>query len=66
MIDSDVKEEAIAIGSDSYELQHFIQLPESASKEQQVEALNRDRNWQRDHFEEISGRIDVLIQQVEI
>lgn len=65
MSGEDIVIEAISIGSDSYELQNFMVLKKTASKESQIEALKSDQNWQRDHFDEISGRIDILIQRIE-
>jgi hypothetical protein len=57
--------EAISIGNDSYELQHFMQLKKTASKESQIEALKSDRAWQQDHLDEVQGRIDRLIHKLE-
>ncbi|HDZ25354.1 hypothetical protein LCGC14_0359220 [marine sediment metagenome] len=65
MIDSETTNEAITIGNDSWELQHFIQLPENSSKKSQIKALKQDQNWLRNHIESINSRIDDLIQTLE-
>lgn len=57
--------EAIAIGNASYELLNFSQLPSNASVERQVRALKRDREWMENHTQDITGRIDCLIQDIE-
>jgi hypothetical protein len=60
-----LREEAKAIGKDSYSLLNFERLPLNASVSKQIEALRADRRWQEDHLVEISGRIDRLIQKLE-
>ncbi|NLF31593.1 MAG: hypothetical protein GX591_11990 [Planctomycetes bacterium] len=57
--------EAVMIGRDSWDLQHFLALPNTATPAQQVEALKADARWQRDHMEEIQFRIDALIDQIQ-
>jgi len=56
--------EAVAIGLASYELQAWMSLPPTATVEQQIEALEIDQTWQRDHNQEICPRIDRLIQSI--
>ena len=53
------------IGADSWELLNFKQLKNSSAASVQVAALKVDQKWQEDHHNEISGRIDVLIQEIE-
>jgi len=57
--------EAEEIGYDSWCLNAYMDLPANASKERQVAALKRDREWQEDHMQEIDGRIEQLIQRIE-
>ena len=65
MKEQEIINEAISIGNDSYELQHFMQLKKTASNKSQIEALKSDQSWQRDHLDEVSGRIDRLIYKLE-
>lgn len=58
-------ENAKAIGDDSWELLNYTQLPSNASAARQIEALKADQDWQRNHHDEISRRIDVLIADIE-
>jgi len=58
-------QEAIDIGKGSYSLLNYEQLPKNVSRKRQVEALNRDRNWQEDHNNEVMRSIDMLIQDIE-
>lgn len=58
------EQEANFIGSDSYELQEFTQLPSNATRQQIVDALNDDRQWQQSHHEEVQLRLDRLINLV--
>jgi hypothetical protein len=58
-------QEAIDIGKGSYCLLNYEQLPKNASAKRQIEALNRDRNWQEDHNTETTQSIDRLIQKIE-
>jgi hypothetical protein len=57
--------EAINIGKDSWELVNYEALPVNSSAEKQIEALRADQQWQRDHLEAISARIEVLIDDIE-
>ncbi len=57
--------EAKSIGDDSWELQHFEQLPKRATIAQQVEALENDQKWQEGHINEISRQIDYLIKDIQ-
>ncbi len=57
--------EAADIGKGSYSLLNYEQLPKNASAKRQIEALNRDRNWQEDHNNEVTHSIDMLIQDIE-
>ncbi len=56
--------EARGIGADSYCLQHYDQLPKTASKKSQVQALNDDLRWQEQHHTEITLRIKRLIHDI--
>ncbi len=55
------KDVAKSIGDDSFELLNFTQLPDTASVQEQVDALRADQMWQEDHHNEISRRIAYLI-----
>ncbi len=57
--------EAEEIGYDSWWLNNFSQLPLRASKARQITALKNDHEWQENHMNEISRRIDQLIQRIE-
>lgn len=57
--------EAASIGDASYELLNFSQLPRNASVERQVRALKLDREWLENNTQEITARIDYLIQDIE-
>lgn len=57
--------EATLIGNDSHELTHFMSLPKSATKAQQVEALRRDARWQEHHHTAIQSAIEELIQDIQ-
>ena len=57
--------EAEEIGYDSWWLNNFSQLPLRASKARQIAALKNDHEWQGNHMNEISRRIDQLIQRIE-
>ncbi len=56
---------AEAIGDDSFELLNFAGLPDNASKVRQMEALKQDQKWLENHHNEISRRIDNLIQFID-
>lgn len=56
--------EAGAIGHDSYGLMNFNQLPDSASTQEQVEALEADRRWQEMHAIEVGQRIERLMTNI--
>lgn len=58
-------EDAKAIGDDSWELLNYTQLSSNASAARQIEALKADQDWQRNHQDEVSRRIDVLIADIE-
>lgn len=58
-------EEARQIGADSFALLQYDQLPRNASAARQVDALKRDQHWQQLHHDEVSSRIDRLIQDIE-
>lgn len=56
--------EAGAIGRDSYGLMNFNQLHDSASTQEQVEALEADRRWQEMHAIEVGQRIERLMTKI--
>ena len=56
---------AEAIGNDSFELLNFVSLSAIASKAKQIEALRQDQKWLENHHNEISRRIDNLIQFID-
>ncbi len=56
---------AKAIGNDSFELLNFAGLPATASVARQKEALRQDQRWLENHHNEISRRIDNLIQFID-
>ena len=58
-------DEAYRIGCDSYALKHWNNLPTTASRKRQIDALRADQRWQRDHHDEVSRRIDRLIRSIE-
>lgn len=60
-----VKDEAEAIGNNSFELINFVELPDTATAQEQIDALRADQRWQEHHNIEISQAIDRLIQLVE-
>ena len=53
------------IGDMHYQLIHFDQLPKTASKEQQLEALRQDQRWQEQHQTEMNRHIDNLMTTIE-
>ena len=53
------------IGGDSWDLLNFQQLPDNATPNVQIAALREDQRWQADHHNEVSKRIDYLIQDIE-
>ena len=53
------------IGEDSWDLLNFNELKNSSVASVQVTALKVDQKWQEDHQNEISRRIDGLIQEIE-
>ncbi len=53
------------IGNDSWQLISFMQLPNTATKEEQVNALRSDQTWQQNHIDIISSQIDELISAIE-
>ena len=57
--------EASAIGGDSWELIHFMDLPDNASRENQVEALKADKAWLLRHTGDVFNRLDKLIAEIE-
>ncbi len=57
--------EAENIGEASFDLLNYSGLPVTASVMRQVEALKKDQEWQTDHQNEISKRIDYLIADIE-
>ena len=57
--------EADNIGEASFDLLNYLGLPVTASAIRQVEALKKDQEWQSDHNNEISKRIDYLISDIE-
>lgn len=57
-------QEARHIGADSYELQHFEQLPENATKQQQIDAIAEDIQWQHDHTSEIICHMERLQRDI--
>ncbi len=58
-------EEARQIGANSFALLQYDQLQRNASAARQIEALKRDQHWQQLHHDEVSSRIDRLIQDIE-
>ena len=52
------------IGGAHYALLNFETLKKSASPKAQIDALNNDRVWQQDHQNDMSRRIDQLIEQI--
>ena len=58
-------QEADLIGRDSYDLLNFIDLQDNASAKRQVAALQRDQLWQELHHNEVSSRLNKLIQTIE-
>ena len=56
--------EADAIGRDSYGLMNFNELPDTASQQAQVEALEADRRWQEMHAIEVGQRIERLMTKI--
>ena len=58
------KKTAAEIGDASFALLNFDQLPARCSKVEQVRALKTDQEWQADHHNEISRRIDYLIADI--
>jgi hypothetical protein len=56
---------ASKIGSDSWALLNFENLPRNASRKRQIEALHADQRWLRNHTEEICHQIDKLIREIE-
>ena len=56
---------AKAIGNDSFELLNFAGLSVIASNARQIEALRQDQRWLENHHNEISRRIDNLIQFID-
>ena len=64
MIEKGHKKEAKNIGDNSFELLNFVQLPDTATAEKQIQALRADQDWQEDHNTEISRRIDYLMSEI--
>ncbi len=56
--------EAKKIGDDSWELINFLELPDSASADEQIAALEADHQWQVDHISEIGAAIDRLTRKI--
>ncbi len=56
--------EATQIANESFALLNFDQLPWQASPDMQIAALRDDQRWQADHHNEVSKRIDYLIDQI--
>lgn len=64
MIRKTAMRRAKEIGDDSWELSHFAALPKNASRKKQVEALNRDAEWLKDHVQAMCSEIDYLIRDI--
>jgi len=58
-------EEIEKIGADSWMLLNTKQLSIHASKVRILEALKSDKEWLENHTQEIVGRIEELMQEVE-
>lgn len=57
--------EADNIGGMMFDLQNFEQLPVTASKQQQKEALQLDLQWIRNHSSDVERRLQALISDID-
>lgn len=55
---------AAEVSREHYQLLNFDSLPMSASPRAQIDALKADQEWQQNHQNVMSRRIDQVIEQV--
>jgi len=58
------REWAAQIGDASHHLIHYAQLPDGASDEEQIQALDADARWQQNNHDETQRAIESLKQDI--